>query len=266
MSVRRPFHLILLAAVISVWALAQGAMAQTLIYTPSEKPPEISYANAKAYFSGCGNAIVRSLIVHTKVLDDGFVWTLKDGTQHRFYHRNMGEPYVHEYGFFSDTYNIEGIKFSMKTDGQTRVLYHYSDQQEEVARRCADALYVLRRGVPPEDPLEISRFEETVRRFREVSEKPEFPEGARRFRVQAETAASERRFDDAADRYEQALKLAPWWPEGRFNRAVVLGELERYTEAIREMKKYLALVPDASNSRKAQDQIYAWEDKAGTAK
>jgi hypothetical protein len=53
----------------------------------------------------------------------------------------------------------------------------------------------------------------------------------------------------------------PWWPEGHFNRALVLAEVERYTEATREMRKYLLLFPDAPNARTAQDQIYAWEDK-----
>lgn len=43
--------------------------------------------------------------------------------------------------------------------------------------------------------------------------------------------------------------------------ALVLAEVERYAEAIREMKKYLMLAPDAPNARAAQDRIYAWEGK-----
>lgn len=81
--------------------------------------------------------------------------------------------------------------------------------------------------------------------------------------MRAESAVSDKRLDDAADRYEDALKLVPWWPEGRLNRALVLGEVARYSEATREMKKYLALVPGAPNARAAQDKIYEWEARAG---
>ena len=55
------------------------------------------------------------------------------------------------------------------------------------------------------------------------------------------------------------MKIAPWWPEGYFNRALILGELNRFAEAMREMKRYLQLAPDAPNARAAQDKIYEWE-------
>jgi len=70
-------------------------------------------------------------------------------------------------------------------------------------------------------------------------------------------------FDGAFEHYAKALAIAPWWPEGRFNRALILGELKRYSEAVREMKRYLQLVPDAPNARASQDKIYEWEGKAG---
>jgi hypothetical protein len=55
------------------------------------------------------------------------------------------------------------------------------------------------------------------------------------------------------------LKLAPWWPQGRYNRALLMGELGFAPEAIQEMRRYLQLVPDAANARQAQDKIYQWE-------
>lgn len=251
------------ALLFGLLAAGAPAYAQTVIYRPADKPPALSYQAAKAYFAGCGSAVNRSIVASTQILDDGFEWTMKDGRKFRFLHQEMGNPYVGQYGFFGDMYNVQGHRYAMATDGPGRVLYQYSDRQEEVARRCADALYVLRKGVPAEDPAELARFNEEAKQYREASVKPPFPEEARRYRVQAETAVSEKRFDDAIARYEEALKLASWWPEGRFNRALMLGEVKRYTEAIREMKKYLVLAPDAANARAAQDQIYAWEDKAG---
>lgn len=131
--------------------------------------------------------------------------------------------------------------------------------KEECVRRLADALFVLRREARGEGSDD--KFQAVAAAYRSADPKPSFPEEARRFRVQAETAVREKRFDDAARGYRDALQAAPWWPEGRFNRSLLLGELKRYDEAIREMKRYLALAPDAPNARAAQDKIYEWEGK-----
>lgn len=105
-------------------------------------------------------------------------------------------------------------------------------------------------------------FSDVASRYRAADPKPDFPEEARRLRVQAEVMLREKRFLDAADYYGEALIAAPWWPEGRFNRALVLGELRDYGDAVREMKRYLQLVPNAPNTRAAQDKIYEWEAQA----
>lgn len=106
-------------------------------------------------------------------------------------------------------------------------------------------------------------FAEAAARYRVADPKPAFPEEARRLRVQAEAAVRDKEFEDAADLYAKALKIASWWPEGRFNRALILGELRQYAEAMAEMRRYLALVPDAPNVRAAQDKVYEWEGRVG---
>jgi len=89
-------------------------------------------------------------------------------------------------------------------------------------------------------------FEAVVRQYRDMPVKPALPEEARKFKVQA------------AVRYFDALKIAPWWPEGHFNRALLLGEAGNYEKAVVEMRKYLMLVPEAPDARAAQDKIYGW--------
>jgi hypothetical protein len=84
------------------------------------------------------------------------------------------------------------------------------------------------------------------------------PEEANKYKVQAEGAVRDKEFNDAADYYGAALNVAPWWPAGHFNRALVLGEAGDYDMAKREMNYYLQLVPGASNARAAQDKIYDW--------
>jgi tetratricopeptide (TPR) repeat protein len=109
---------------------------------------------------------------------------------------------------------------------------------------------------------ETAELDAVIAAYRAASPKPELPEDARRFKVQAEAAVREQRYADAAEAFRAALKLAPWWPQGRFNRALILAELGRHAEAIEEMKRYLALVPDAANARHAQDKVYEWEAAA----
>jgi hypothetical protein len=84
------------------------------------------------------------------------------------------------------------------------------------------------------------------------------PEEANKYKVQAEGAVRDKAFVDAADLYAAALNIAPWWPVGHFNRALVLGEGGDYEMATREMNYYLQLVPHAPNARAAQNKIYEW--------
>ncbi len=123
----------------------------------------------------------------------------------------------------------------------------------------ADALLVLKREAAVESE---PHFEEAVRAYHAAAVKPPLPEAARRFKVQALDAVRHNQLEDAADLYEQATEVAPWWPVAHFDRALLLGKTKDYDSAIMEMKRYLELVPDAPNARAAQDQIYIWQRKA----
>jgi tetratricopeptide (TPR) repeat protein len=107
-----------------------------------------------------------------------------------------------------------------------------------------------------------ARFHEALRAYRTAAVKPPLPEAARQFMVQAEGTVRDKDYQEAADLYEQALGVAPWWPEGHFNLALVLAETDDPDLAIFEMTRYLALVPNAPDVRAAQDKIYDWQRKA----
>jgi formylglycine-generating enzyme required for sulfatase activity len=102
-------------------------------------------------------------------------------------------------------------------------------------------------------------FQEIAARYLAANPKPVLSEEAHKFKVQAEFAVQEKRLDKAIELYGKALDIAPWWPEGHFQLALVLGETKKYREAMREMKRYLLLAPDAPEAREAQDKIYQWE-------
>lgn len=114
-----------------------------------------------------------------------------------------------------------------------------------------------------EDPRAQAIFEKAAQEYRSAHVKPVLPEEARKFMVQAEGAIRDNQFEEAANFYAKALEIAPWSPEAHYNRAIVLGENRYYLGAIREMKRYLALVPDAPDARMQQDKIYEWQRKTG---
>lgn len=126
------------------------------------------------------------------------------------------------------------------------------------ARDLARAWYVLARAGAV-DPAQEAAFERAVQSYRSTQVKPQLPEEAVRFKVQAELAVQQKRFDDAIDLYDQALSVAPWWPAGHYNCGLILGELQDYQSGIRALQKYLKLEPDASNARAVQLKIYQWE-------
>lgn len=140
------------------------------------------------------------------------------------------------------------------------------DRANARARRIGDALLTLKAASRPEAvAAENARFDAVVASYHQADPKPAVTEEMRRYEVQAEAAVQDKQFDKAADLYDHALELAPWWPQAHFNRALLLESLAEYDLAIDEMQRYLKLMPDAPNARGAQDKIYAWELKAPAA-
>ncbi len=141
------------------------------------------------------------------------------------------------------------------------------------AQRLVVALRAIKRGeengaiVSPAAAAEQQRkadnaaFAATAKAYREAAVKPVPGEDVRRFEVQAIDAVKQKRFTDAVNLYGQALAIAPWWPAGHHDRALILAELGRNGEAMAEMQDYLALVPNAPDARAMQDKIYVWQGR-----
>ena len=149
-----------------------------------------------------------------------------------------------------------GMRQSISNDNN---MLYIADPQ--LGQKVADAIYVLKETATEEAQKEEASFELALQSYLSAATKPSFPEDARRFKIQAETAMREKRYADAVNIYEKGLSIAPWWAEGHFNRAMMLKELDMYASAVVEMKRYLKLDPHAANSRTVQDKIYEWEGK-----
>ena len=87
----------------------------------------------------------------------------------------------------------------------------------------------------------------------------ELPEEARKYALRGDVLTEEGKFEGAVKEYLQAVQSAPYIAKLYFNTAMIYGELKRHPQAIRNMKTYLLLAPEAPNARAAKDQIYKWE-------
>lgn len=110
-----------------------------------------------------------------------------------------------------------------------------------------------------DDEQSLTVIRTVAEAVRKLPNKPELPEEARRYGVQANTAAERKSYDEAVALFTQSLEAAPWWAEGHFNRALLLANQNRYQEAVTSMKQFLILAPNAPDARASQDKIYQWE-------
>lgn len=126
----------------------------------------------------------------------------------------------------------------------------------EAAKRYADAFARLAQPRKPSDPATDANFQASLEAARAAGDRGE---AQRRAQVQAETLIADNRLEAASRLLGEAVRASPDWAQGHYNLALVYGKLEMNAEAITEMRRYLHLLPGATDARAAQDQIYAWE-------
>jgi tetratricopeptide (TPR) repeat protein len=61
---------------------------------------------------------------------------------------------------------------------------------------------------------------------------------------------------NAADELNQAIRLAPWWPDPYYNLGLVLEKLERYAEGARMFSLYLEANPHDPEAEKVRTKMY----------
>lgn len=104
------------------------------------------------------------------------------------------------------------------------------------------------------------QFSIEVAKYREMSEKPNITEEQRKYIVQANAMNEKKDYIKAINYYKKALSInTVSYPSAYYNLALLYAQIENFKLAIINMKKYLALAPDAEDARKAKDKIYEWE-------
>jgi tetratricopeptide (TPR) repeat protein len=134
----------------------------------------------------------------------------------------------------------------------------FEDNRAGCAKLIAESLYVLRKA-SENMQTDDEKFKDVVAEYRKLGPKPKMPEEVRKYQVQADFMISQKRYGDAIRIYTEGLKSAPWWPDGRFNRALLFAETKRYRDAILDMNRFLMLEPESPDARSARDRIYQWE-------
>jgi tetratricopeptide (TPR) repeat protein len=129
---------------------------------------------------------------------------------------------------------------------------------ERCARALADVLYY--RMVRLDRIREADRlFAAALAKYRDRSSRPPLPEEVRKYKIQAEFALDQKKLDDAIALYTKGVVAARWWADGYFNLALILAERQQYAEAVRIMKRFIALEDGTPDARRALDMTYRWE-------
>ena len=240
-----------LSACVSITAIDPDPNVSSRV-SPEEAHEILRHAGGTLCGIGFGCGAFQPTVARIEVTDDQLlVFVETNGNRSHTLPVQSLKPrleMVHENGWvhFDDTLTLSAIPGAL-------------------ARNVFDALLVLKSA--PGLQEQHAAFESQAKAYREAAMKPVLSEDVRRYAVQAEAAVTEKRFDDAAGLYLRALQVAPWWPEGQFNAAMILADLHRYLPAIEHMKNYLALAPDAPDARAAQDKIYVWQgEQSGQAR
>ncbi len=107
---------------------------------------------------------------------------------------------------------------------------------------------------------QIAEFQGMATYYKVLREKPTITEEQRKYIVQANSKNEKKEYQEALDLYKKAIKVnSVSYPSAYNNMALIAAQIQDYWYAILNMKKYLMLVPEASDARAAQDKIYEWE-------
>ncbi|MDD2337173.1 MAG: hypothetical protein PHD01_11410 [Geobacteraceae bacterium] len=67
--------------------------------------------------------------------------------------------------------------------------------------------------------------------------------------------------DDAVTEFQKAIELAPVWPDPYYNLGMVQNKMERYDDALKNLKSYLQLAPNAKDAQEVKQLINKIEYK-----
>lgn len=103
-------------------------------------------------------------------------------------------------------------------------------------------------------------FEPIAASYCSLAVKPSVSEQQRERIVQANLFNQQMQYTKAIEFYLKAIEVDPvTYPSAYYNLALLSAQISKYTAAVYYMKKYMMLVPEATDTRSCQDKIYEWK-------
>jgi tetratricopeptide (TPR) repeat protein len=165
--------------------------------------------------------------------------------------------------YFKDIVNSRIIYYVKVTDGgfympYVRVKDHLLTSG---GKEVADLLFYMQHQYAIKYyEQDLENFKPLALEYQASSEKPPMPGEQRKLFVQGNAMNKQLDYEEALNYYEKAFSINPVsYPEGYYNYALIAALAEKYELAILSMKKYLLLMPNATDADSAQDKIYEWE-------
>jgi tetratricopeptide (TPR) repeat protein len=152
-----------------------------------------------------------------------------------------------------------------------RAIAQRAEEQGERAEREGAVLeafqaYQRAYGWSPAGDAEIAKLRQAlVRLYPRLPARPPLPEPARRFFAEGQAFARADDYVGAAESFGKVTTIAPWFPNGQFNLALVQERAGDYGPAILSMETFLKLAPNSRNARVAQDRLYEWRNRVPAA-
>ena len=211
-------------------------------YDPQELVKDVQ--EAVSFTHNASHELTSIGLKRLAVLDDGF----KVSPRIFIFYEDLYDFPI-SVGFYNDMYVVGYPNF---------IAFNFRDRDR--AQRFSDNLYFMQQMEKKEQAQRWATFESQAAQYHTLSVKPQVTEEQRKYIVQANALNQRKDYAGAIHRYLQALDLDPVsYPGAYFNLALLSAQAHRFRSAVRYMKQYLLLEPDANDARSAQDKIYEWE-------
>lgn len=227
----------------------------TLRYRSLEKAEsvknEFSEMLNKVYYTGNAAGSPHYIPEDKEIVftEESVSFKISKNKKYNYLFNNNQEVKVSEYSYLGKVYQIELPNLTV----------YWKIKELGSAKKFADDLVYFQKMHDFISVKDINRFDSLAAQYRALKIKPQIPEEARKFIVQANAQTQLKNYKRAVEYYEKAIEINPTNPMVYNNQALLFAMVGQYDEAINRMKTYLKLVPDAPDARAAQDKIYEWE-------
>lgn len=175
-----------------------------------------------------------------------------------YYNAKTGEKYRDDY--VDEIIGTNNIYFEKYHAGFGVTMPNPSDYPT-CNRQLADALHTIQKKLSTKRySSRLAAFKPLAEKYRALKTKPKPPEEQRKCVVQATFFVRQKKTKLAKELYKKALAIdSTDFPIVYYDLANLYADDHSYSTAIFYMKEYLMLIPDSTNARAAQDQIYEWD-------